>query len=73
VVEKVRQYVLSNLEQDMLGDVEEQTKIAMAKGEALHDPRVIIDNIASGLVAISDLHPDYIRIALREFMTYMKE
>lgn len=72
VVEKVRQYVTSNLELDVVGDVKAQTEIAQDKAAALREPIAIIDHVARGVVNPAVLDPKFIDIAIGEFLTYMK-
>ncbi|CAG0933681.1 hypothetical protein TFLX_03172 [Thermoflexales bacterium] len=71
-VEKVRQYVVSNLELDVVGDVKAQTEIAQEKAQALKEPLAIIDHVVTGKVKVAEVEPAFIETALREFMTYMK-
>ena len=72
VAKKVREYVVSNLELDVLADGKPQTEIAQGKAEALHDPMAFIDNVVIGNVKITEIDPSLIECALQEFMTYMK-
>jgi hypothetical protein len=72
VVQAVKQYVVSNLEIDVMSDVKAQNEIAHEKAEALRDPIALIDNVVSGRVAAAEVDPRFIEAAMAEFLTYIK-
>lgn len=72
VIDAVRQYVVSNLEIDVMSDVKSQNEIAHQKAEALRDPIQLIDNVVSGRVAAGAVDPGFVIAAIAEFLTYMK-
>jgi hypothetical protein len=71
VIAKVSQYVLSNLQLDVLGDTKAQTAIANEKAGSLADARAVFDHVVQGLVDIKDLDEAFIRNAITEFMKYV--
>jgi hypothetical protein len=72
VVQAVQQYVVSNLEIDVMSDVKAQNEIAHEKAEALREPIMLIDNVVSGTVAAANVDPGFIDVAMAEFLTYIK-
>jgi hypothetical protein len=77
VAENVRQYVVSNLELDVLCDGKAQTEIAHEKAGALQEPMAFIGHVVTGKVNVADIEPPsiadaLIKVALKEFMTYVK-
>lgn len=72
VVDAVKQYVVSNLEIDVMSDVKVQNEIAQEKRDALKDPIAVIDNVVSGRVAANAIDPFFIESAITEFLTYLK-
>jgi hypothetical protein len=70
VIRKVQAYVISNLETDVMGDSKVQNEIAVEKYDALKDPIALIDNVASGLADPSEVPPEIVAEAMRQFMTY---
>jgi hypothetical protein len=53
-----------------MGDSKVQNEIAAEKYEALKDPIALIVNVASGLADPSEVLPEIVIEALRQFMTY---
>lgn len=72
VVADVRNFVLSNLQLDVLGDNLEQNAIVQEKYQALQDPIRVIDSVANGTVAAAAVPDQFLVMAIREFLTYAK-
>jgi hypothetical protein len=71
VIAKVSQYVLSNLELDVLGETKAMTEIANEKASSLADARAVFDHVVQGVVDIRQLDEVFIRNAITEFMKYV--
>ena len=72
VAAKVKDYVVSNLEIDVLGDSKAQTEIAQEKQGALKESVMFIDNVVTGKAQVGELPGRFISEAIAEFLTYYK-
>ena len=70
-VERVREWIISNLEIDVLGSHKAQTLIAQEKAASLLEPRMLIDNVVTGTVPISRVYDSDVSSALKQFLTYI--
>ena len=72
VVAKLREWVVSNLEVDVLAESKEKNEITFPKARDLGDAIGLIDNVVAGKVDVSTLEPQFIEMAISEFLTYRK-
>ena len=71
VVDTVSQWVVSNLQIDVLGDSKSQTEFVQEMSKGLQEARLVIDHVVQHPEAINDVQPSFIEGAIREFLTYV--
>ena len=71
VVAKVTEWVVSNLQLDLLGETKAQTEFVQGMSKELKEPREIIDNVVHNPGLIKSVEPRFVEYAIREFLTYV--
>lgn len=71
VVAKVSEWVLSNLQQDVLGDNKAQTELVNEMSKGLKDARLVIDHVVQNPELIKSVEPHFVEHAIREFLIYV--